>query len=63
MISPKVTSSTIGSALGVVLGWLLTQIPGIDDAPAEVHAALVVLVVAVLTFGLGYLKRDPNRPA
>lgn len=60
-ISPKVTASTGGSALGVVLAWALTLIPGVDDAPAQVQGALVVLVIGVLTFAAGYLKGDPAR--
>ena len=60
-ISPKVTSSTGGSALGVVLAWLVTKVPFIDTAPVAVQAAIVVLVIAGLTFGAGYVKGDPAR--
>lgn len=57
-ISPKVTASTAGSALGIVLAWILTQVPVVDHAPAAVQGAMVVLIIAGLAFAGGYLKRD-----
>lgn len=57
-IAPKVAASTGGSALGVVLAWVLTQVPVIDHAPPEVQAALALLLISALTFAGGYLKRD-----
>lgn len=60
-VSPKVTSSAGGSALGVVLAWLFSQLPLVSDAPAAVQAALVVVVIGAVTFAAGWLKRDPAR--
>jgi hypothetical protein len=57
-ISPKVATSTGGSALGVVVAWLLTKVPIIDTAPGPVQAALVVVVIGALTFASGYLRPD-----
>lgn len=59
--TPKVTAATGGSALGVVLAWLVTLVPGLDHAPAEVQAAVVVLVIAAVTFAAGWLKSDRRR--
>lgn len=60
-ISPKVTGSTTGSAAGVVIAWLIAQVPFVDYAPAAVQAAIVVLVIAAWTFAGGYVTRDPRR--
>lgn len=62
-ISPKVTGSTTGSAFGIVVAWLLGQVPLIDHAPTAVQSALVVLVIAAWTFAGGYVTRDPLRGA
>lgn len=49
---PKVIAGTIAGAATVVIVWLLHQFAGVD-LPAEVAAALTVL----LTAGAAYLKR------
>lgn len=60
-VSPKVLAASASSAVAVVIGWVLTLVPVVKDAPTEVHAAIVVLLVAVATFAAGYIKRDPAR--
>lgn len=56
-ISPKVTAATLASAVATILVWALGLL-GVD-VPAPVSTALV----ALLTFGAGYLVTDPLRQA
>lgn len=60
-VSPKVTAASYGSAVAVLLAWLVGQVPFLADAPGEVQAALVALLVAAVTFAVGYFRRDPAR--
>lgn len=60
-VSPKVATATGGSAAGIVLAYVLGQLPFIASLPPEVQAALFTLLVAAVTYGAGYLKRDPLR--
>lgn len=60
-VSPKVTGSAIGSGLAVILAWIVGQVPVLSTAPTEVQAALVALVVAGVTFAVGYFRKDPAR--
>lgn len=57
-ISPKVATATGGSAVAVVLAWVLSQIPVVDHAPPAVQAALALVLISAATFAAGYLKRD-----
>lgn len=55
-ISPKVTAAAVAAAVATIIVWVLGAFAGVD-VPGVVEGALVVL----LTFGAGYLKRDPLR--
>lgn len=54
-ISPKVTAASLASAVATILVWALSLL-GVD-----VPAAVASAVVALLTFGAGYLVTDPLR--
>lgn len=56
-ISPKVTAASLASAVATILVWALSLL-GVD-----VPAAVASAVVALLTFGAGYLVTDPLRQA
>lgn len=54
-VSPKVAAASAAAAIGVILAWLASL--GGLDVPEAVEGAVVVL----LTFGAGYVVRDPQR--
>jgi len=54
-ISPKVTAAALASAVATIAVWALSLL-GVD-VPEGVSAALV----ALLTFGAGYVVTDPAR--
>lgn len=60
-VSPKVASASSASAVAVVVAFIVGQVPVLRDAPTEVQAALITLLVAAVTFAAGYIKRDPAR--
>lgn len=61
-VSPKVVSSTITAAATTIVMYLLGLIHFIAVWPSPVKAALLVLVTAGVTYGAGWLVKDPLRP-
>lgn len=59
--SPKVKASGAASAVAVLVLYLLSRIPAVGELPAEVQAAVTVLVVTGVTIAAGYVKADPHR--
>lgn len=59
--SPKVKAGSIGSAVAVLVLYLLGRIEAVGDLPTAVAGAVTVLVVAAVTYVAGYVKRDPAR--
>ncbi len=59
----KVTAGSVATALGVVLCYVLEQVPFIAAMPGKVQGALAVLVLAGVSWAAGYLAphtpRDP----
>lgn len=55
---PKVAASTSGSVVGTVVAYYLDKLPFVHNAPPVVEGGVVVLVVGVITWAAGYLKRE-----
>ena len=60
-VSPKVSTATGGSALGIVVAYYLDKIEFIHSAPTAVQGAIATLVIGAITFVAGYLKTDDAR--
>jgi hypothetical protein len=60
-VSPKVTASASTAAFVTIVMYLLGLVHFIAVWPPEVKLALLVVVTSGLTWGAGYLQRDPLR--
>lgn len=60
-VSPKVTTASVGSAVAVLVLYVLSLIPAVGELPDVVAVSITTLVLAGVTFVSGYAKNDPDR--
>lgn len=60
-VETKVKASAAGSALATVVCWLLNRYVFPDGMPAEISAAITVIIVSGVTLGAGWLAKHTPR--
>lgn len=60
-VSPKVHAAGISVAAVTLVMYLLDQIPAVAAMPATAKGAVLVIVTALVSYGAGWLAKDPLR--